>query len=170
MDHILPLLGWATFGLAIVVGLVLDMVGLFGNWILLAAMTSVWLLTHFEHFSAPSIALMLVLALAGEGLEMLASGYGARRFGGSKGAMVSALIGCLVGAVLGTPWMPIVGTLLGACVGAFAGAAAYEFVVLRKDPSAALWTGVGAALGRVAGLFARFIMGLAILLVAAIAF
>jgi uncharacterized protein YqgC (DUF456 family) len=98
------------------------------------------------------------------------AGYGAKKFGGGKGSIIAALVGCLVGAVLGSPIFPIVGTLLGACFGAFFCAALYEYLQQEKEVRAALWTGVGAALGKVGGVMAKLLCGVGMLAVAAATF
>ena len=170
MTFLLALAGWTLFGLAVLVGLVLDVVGLFGNWVILGATALAWVATGYHHFSGRSLSILVGVALVGEALEMLASAYGAKKFGGGKGAMASALVGCLVGAVVGTPWFPIVGTLVGACLGSFVAATAYEFVLVQKEAPAALWTGLGAALGKVAGLFAKLLAGFGMLLVIALSY
>ncbi len=127
--------GWCVFALAILVGLCLDLVGLFGNWIILGAVALAWVLTGF---------------------------------GGSKGSMVAALVGCLLGAVAGTPLIPVpvIGTLIGACLGAFVGAALYEYIKMERTHHEALWTGLGAALGKVGGVFAKLFCGIAMLIIA----
>ncbi len=167
MNSILIIIGWAAFGAAIVLGLLLDLVGLFGNWILLGALSILWAVTDMAHFGPWALAAMVALTVFGEVLETLFAGFGARRFGGSKGSMVAALVGCLAGSVLGTPLMPIVGTLLGACVGAFVGAALYEYLNQEQGLHQAAWTGLGAAMGKIGGLFAKLFCGLAMLAVAA---
>jgi len=106
---------------------------------------------------------LTALAVLGEVLEMIAAGYGAKKFGGGKGAMIASLVGCIVGAIVGTPWFPIIGTLIGACVGAFAGAALYELLIVRKTAGASIQTGIGAALGRIGGVIAKLVIGLAML-------
>jgi uncharacterized protein YqgC (DUF456 family) len=170
MDTALAILGWSAFGIAVVVGLGLDLLGLFGNWIILGAVVIAWILTGFEHFGWYGIGAMLVLAILGEVLETAAAGYGASKFGGSKGSILAALVGCLGGAVLGTPVFPIIGTLIGACVGAFVAAALYEYIKHEKEAGEAMWTGLGAALGKVAGLFAKLLMGLAMLVAATLTY
>ncbi len=167
MSGALAALGWTLFGLAIVAGLLLDVVGLFGNWIILGATAIVWAASGFDYFGPWTLVFMTALAVLGEVLEVVVAGVGARRFGGSKGSMIAALIGCLVGAVVGTPWFPIVGTLIGACVGAFAAATLYEYLQQDKALHAALWTGLGAAIGKVGGLLAKLLCGLAMLAIAA---
>lgn len=169
---ILVAFGWIVFGVAILVGLALDLLGLFGNWIILAAMLGAWAFSGFTYFGWQGLALMVALAIAGEALETIAAGYGAKKFGGGKGSIVAALAGCILGAILFTPLIPIplVGTLIGACLGAFVGAALYEYIQMEKKVHQALWTGLGAALGKVAGVFAKLAMGFGMLIVAAMTF
>ena len=170
MMTILGVVGWTLFGLAILAGLVLDLVGLFGNWVILGAVVLAWGLSGFTHFGVISLVLMTAVAVAGEVLETLLAGYGAKKFGGSKGSMVAALIGAIAGAIVGTPMFPIVGTLIGACVGAFAAAAFYEYVQHEKSVDASLKTGFGAAVGKIGGLFAKLICGFVILIIAYLSF
>ena len=167
MTTLLISLGWIAFFSALLCGIVLDLVGLFGNWIILGAIGILWASTGFSHFGGWGLSGMVALAVLGEVLEFVLAGYGAKRFGGSKGSMWAALIGCLAGSVLGTPFMPIVGTLLGACAGAFVAAALYEYLNQYRELHMALWTGLGAALGKIGGLFAKLFCGLAILALAA---
>ena len=164
------IVGWTGFGLALAAGLALDLVGLFGNWVILAAVAVAWLATGFSHFSGWVLLAMTGLAALGEVVEVLAAGYGAARFGGSRGVTVAAVAGGLAGAVVGAPWFPVVGVLLGACAGAFLGAAAYELLLMRREPGEALRSGLGAAVGRVAGLFAKLLAGAAMLALAAFTF
>jgi uncharacterized protein len=170
MDLALSILGWTTFGLLIIVGLALNLLGLFGNWIILAAIGGLWALTGFEHFGWLGLTGMVALAVLGEFLETAASGYGASRFGGSRGSIVAALVGCLGGAALGTPIFPLVGTLIGAIVGAFVAAAVYEYIQHEKSVRDAAWTGAGAAIGKVGGLFAKFFCGIGMLAAAALTY
>lgn len=158
--------GWSLFLLAIVVGLALDLVGLFGNWIILGAVAIAWVATGFEHFGIFGLTFMVGFAILGEILETALAGYGARRFGGSKGSMVAALVGCIGGAIGGSFVLMIVGTLIGACLGAFVGAALYEYIQMQKTHQEAMWTGLGAALGKVGGLFAKMFCGIAMLIIA----
>jgi len=115
---------------------------------------------------------MLLLAIVGEVIEMIAAAYGAAKFGGGKGAMVASFVGCIAGAIVFTPLIPIplVGTMIGACLGAFVGAALYEFIVMEKNTKAAMRTGVGAAPGKVAGVFAKVVVGVGILVVAVLTY
>ena len=170
MALVLAILGWTLFGAAVLTGLALDLVGLFGNWVILGAVGAAWAMTGFTHFGVWSLAALAGLAVAGEVVEMAAAGAGAVRFGGSKKAAVAACAGCVLGAIAGTPILPVAGTLLGACAGAFLGAAAHEYLNERKETRQALWTGIGAALGKAAGMFGKLLAGLIMLLVAALTY
>jgi len=164
----IAVLVWVLFGVIVLCGLALDLVGLFGNWLILGAVAGVWLLPGFDHFGLWPVLIMLGLAVVGEVLETLLAGYGAHKFGGSKGASVAALVGCIAGAIFGTPLFPVIGTLIGACAGAFIAAALWEYIRMEKQAGAAAWTGLGATLGKVGGLVAKLMCGLVMLLVAAL--
>ena len=166
MEVALTILVWSVVGLVVLISLGLNLLGLFGNWTILASMVGVWLFYGMEPFGLWGLGGMVVLAALGELLEFLFAGFGAKQFGGSKGAMVAALVGCLLGAVAGTPLFPVLGTLVGAIVGAFVAAAVYEF--LQNDASAgtSVWVGIGAAIGKVGGILAKFTCGLLMLAVA----
>lgn len=166
MTIVLAWLGWALLITALAGGLVLDLVGLFGNWIIFGAIALAWGISGFTHFGVGGIVVLLGVAVLGEVLETALAGYGAKKFGGSKGAMWSALAGTLVGAVVGTPLFPIVGTLIGACAGAFVFAAFYDYVQHEKSVHASFMTGMGAALGKIGGLFAKLACGFLMLAVA----
>ncbi len=106
----------------------LTWLGLFGNWILLAMAAGYeWLLPDAWHWSLgwPVIAVLLVLAIAGEAMEFLASGIQTRRAGGSRRSAVLSLVGSVAGGVLGAlvalP-IPVVGSVIAALLGSVAGA------------------------------------------------
>jgi uncharacterized protein YqgC (DUF456 family) len=168
----LAITGWSLFALAVVVGLLLDMLGLFGNWIILGAVVIAWVATGFEHFGWVGLLFMTGLAVLGEVLEFFAAGYGAAKFGGGRGTFFAALVGCLAGFGLGTTVIPIplVGNLIGACLGAFLAATLYEYIQMERQVHQAMWTGFGAALGKVGGIFAKFLVGIIMLVIAALTF
>jgi hypothetical protein len=166
MSTALAIAGWTLFGIVVVVGLILDLMGLFGNWLILGAVAVAGLATDWAHFGGWTLPILLGLATAGEIAEFFASGVGAAKFGGSKGSVTAALVGCILGAIVGSPLFPIVGTIIGACVGAFAAATAYEFLMVERTVSQAAYTGFGAALGKVAGIFLKGFFGVAMLAVA----
>ncbi len=166
MSVALAVLGWTLFGLVILAALALDLLGLFGNWIILGAVGVAAAISGFDHFGGYTLVALLVLAILGEVLEALAAGVGAAKYGGGKGAIGAALVGTLVGAVLGTSLFPIIGTIIGACAGAFFFATLYEFLVSNRGLDSAARVGFGAALGKICGLFAKTFVGFAMLLIA----
>jgi len=166
----LSIAGWVLFSFAVLAGLFLDLLGLFGNWVILAAVGAAWVATGFEHFSLGALIVLAVLATVGEVLEFVGADIGAKRFGAGKGSTWTVLAGCVLGGIAGTPLFPIMGTLLGACVGAFIGAVAYEFVVMERRSGGIAWTGFGAALGKIAGMLAKLAIGCVMVGVAAISY
>ena len=166
MEIALAVLVWSIVGLVVAVSLVLNLLGLFGNWLILGAMAGVWLFYGMVPFGLWGLGGMLAFAVLGEVLETALAGYGASRFGGSKGSMVAALVGCILGAIAGTPLFPVVGTLVGACAGAFGGAALYEFLQHDAGMNRSIWVGTGAAIGKMGGILAKFTCGLVMLAIA----
>ncbi len=168
VEFFLSVVGWLALGLTIAAAMLLNVLGLFGNWLLLGAFAVVWVATGWVHVGWLGIALMLIFAVLGEILETALAGYGARRFGGSKGSMVAALVGCIGGAIFLTALIPIplIGTIIGACIGAFGAAAIYDYIQHERTPAEAVRIGWGATLGKLGGMFAKFICGVVILAVA----
>ncbi len=170
MEGILHVLGWIAFGLVVIVAIALNSLGLFGNWLILGAVTAVWVLSGFEHFGLLTLGILLALAIAGEVLEAAAASYGAAAFGGSKEAFFYIVAGCILGGIAGTPVFPIVGSLLGALAGGFAAAALYEYLVKERYVRDSVWAGIGAALGKAGGIFAKLFTGFVMLAVAAFSY
>jgi uncharacterized protein len=170
MTAALIVLGWLLFVVAMAVGLALDIIGFFGNWVILAAAVIAWFATGYGHWNVYILLILLGLAIFGEVVELVASGWGASRFGGSRGAIVAALIGCIIGGVVGTPLFPVIGTVLGACLGAFAGAMLHELVLMRETFQKAAKAGFGAALGKIAGMAIKLAVGIAMIAILALSF
>lgn len=166
-EFFLAILGWLALGVTIIAAMLLNLLGLFGNWLLLGAFGITWLATGGVHLGLWSLGFMVAFAALGEVLETALAGYGARRFGGSKGSMVAALIGCIGGAIfLSFIPIPVISTLIGACLGAFGAAALYDYIQHGKTPGEAVRVGWGATLGKLGGMFAKFVCGIVILALA----
>ncbi len=170
MEGILHVLGWIAFGLVVIVAIALNSLGLFGNWLILGAVAAVWLLTGFEQFGLITLGILLALAIVGEVLEAVAASYGATVFGGSKKAFLYIAAGCILGAIGGTPLFPIVGSLIGALIGGFAAATLYEYIVEERHARESVWAGIGAALGKAGGIFAKLFVGFVMLAVTAFSY
>jgi len=106
--------------------------------------------TDFAPVGAGRLVILALLAIAGWALEHVAGALGARRAGGSRAAVVGALLGALVGLA----FAPL-GLLLGPLAGAILGE-----LISGRDPSGSVRTGIGTALGMLGGVVAHFAFAL----------
>jgi len=148
--------GMIVFWLIILVGIAVIPFGIAGTFIIVADVLAYGWITGFRDFSPSFAGILLLIAVAVELVEAVLGAYMAKRFGGSRWAMVGAVIGGIAGALIGTPIVPILGTLLGAFLGAFVGAAFLEFLH-ASDASAALRAGIGAFFGTVGGKMTKLV-------------
>jgi uncharacterized protein len=160
----------ALLTLLTLTGFIANVLGLPGNWLVVAMAAGCWWFVDPERSShvglAPLIAILLVAAL-GELLEFIAGALGASRVGGSKRGTVLAIFGSIGGAIVGLFFgnlipIPIVGPvvaslLLGAS-GAFAGAVAGERWV-GKDWDQSFQVGNAAFWGRLLGTVGKAVCG-----------
>lgn len=113
-------LGQLLLAIWMMLTLFMTLLGLPGNWLLLAAATLYAWGEDFTRLSLEWLALLALLAVVGEVLEALAAAWGARRQQAAAGTMVAAVCGGLAGGLAGSAF----GLVLGALAGSFAGAAA----------------------------------------------
>ena len=169
---------WATI-LVILNGVWLgsNLFGLPGNWFMLIGTGALaWYYSGtagpggHAMFSPFVLVAVLLLALAGEVLEITTGMVGAKKAGASKRGAVGALVGGLVGAIVGTfaiP-VPVVGSLIGATLGAAGGAVLFEMSA-GKELAGSLKAGAGAGAGRLLGTLIKLVVGAAIWVVVAVA-
>lgn len=159
-------------------GWVLTLLGMPGNWLMVAAVAGYALLVPEPSplgisWMAPVV--MLVLAAVGELMEFLAGALGVAKVGGSRRGAVLALAGSIAGGIIGLfvglpiPVIgPMVSTVLFAGVGALLGALFGEtwkgraFDESWKVGKAAFW-------GRLLGTAAKTIIGAVMIAAALIA-
>ena len=157
----------------------LGILGLPGNWFMLIA-TAIYALTVPAEATVSLwwivMTILLVLAVAGEVIEMFASAHGVRKHGGSKrSALLSfagALVGAIIGAVVGTGIMPIIGSLIGALLLSGAGALAGAFLGeqwIGRSVDDSLQVGQAAFWARLAGTAAKMVIGCVMLMVVLVA-
>jgi|CXWL01.1.fsa_nt_gi uncharacterized protein YqgC (DUF456 family) len=147
-EQIAALAGRATvlvFGGA---SLLLNAVGLPGNWVLLVLAVAYAWITHFGRVGWGTLGIMAGLALLAELLEFVAGLAWTARKGVTRRGTFGAFLGGLAGAVLASSFAPPLGPMLGAFAGTFAGAALFEYSVEKKR-AAALHAGRTAFVGRV---------------------
>lgn len=176
MDYILLILAIGLIVLAIAGGWTLTLLGLPGNWLMVAATALYsWLTpsTRITHISWTTVLVLLLFAVLGELAEFAASMWGARRVGGSRRAAVfsllGSLLGALVGGTLGVPLFPVLGppvaAVLGGAVGAMIGASFAEHT--RGETSGqSLRVGKAAFVGRLLGTGVKTLVATVMALVA----
>jgi uncharacterized protein YqgC (DUF456 family) len=159
---------WAAMLLvALLVGWVLTVLSLPGNWLIVgAAAIYAWFYSSDSHvaFEWPWLVALVLLALVGEGLELIAGALGVKKGGGSKRAALLAIggsvVGSIVGALLGLP-IPVIGSLIAvllcASLGALGGAMLGE-AWKGRDWAQGWQVGQGAFWGRLAGSLAKVIV------------
>src|SRR5947209_15568990 len=156
---------WALlFILAVLVFWSLNLLGLPGNWLIVAATAFYFWLTSgpgSDGMRWTAVAIVTGLAIFGEIVELGASASGVKRVGGSRRGAVLALIGSVVGAMtgvfVGVP-IPVIGSvvaaLLFAGLGALLGAVLGEVTAGRsladswKIGRAAFWGRLFGTLGK----------------------
>jgi uncharacterized protein YqgC (DUF456 family) len=130
------------------VGLIAVVLGLPGTWLILLTSVLYSWVTGFSVITYQMLIGLLVLAVVAEALEMWSGLWGARRYGGSKKAMLGTLIGGFIGAIILTPMLFGFGSVVGAFLGAFVGGFVVTYLEQRKM-SQAMRVGWGGLLGRV---------------------
>jgi hypothetical protein len=146
-EALLGFAGRLLFLVATAALLLLNAIGLPGNWLLLGAGLGFALLTDMDRLGWGTLGAMAVLAVVAEVLELvLGLVYTAKR-GTTRRGTLGAFLGGLAGAVAAAGVAPPLGPLLGAFAGTFAGAALFEYWSERRR-DAALRAGRAAFVGR----------------------
>jgi uncharacterized protein YqgC (DUF456 family) len=155
---VLSILALVILILSMPAGLIAVVLGLPGTWLILVASVFYGWLTDFAIITSQLLLGLLALAVVAELLDLTAGLWGARRYGGTKKAMVGTMIGGILGAVALSPMLFGFGTIVGAFFGAFVGAFSMTYLEQRKMDKA-MRVGWGALLGRV---FAMVFKGAAV--------
>jgi uncharacterized protein YqgC (DUF456 family) len=137
-------------------GFLLTLMTLPGNWLMIVATALYARLTHWQILSWKVILILVILGIAGEIVETVAGGAGAKRAGGTRRGTIGALIGAVLGGIFFTGLIPIpiVGTVIGVLVGVFVGAVLFELSGGRRTDEA-LAVGLGATHGRFVGMLIK---------------
>ncbi|UCF02770.1 MAG: DUF456 domain-containing protein [Deltaproteobacteria bacterium] len=156
--NVLTTLALVILILVMPAGLIAVALGLPGTWLILVASVFYSWLTDFAIITSQLLLGLLALAVVAELLEFTAGLWGARRYGGTKKAMVGTMIGGIFGGVALSPMLFGFGTIVGAFFGAFVGAFSMTYLEQRKMDKA-MRVGWGALLGRI---FAMVFKGAAV--------
>jgi uncharacterized protein YqgC (DUF456 family) len=161
--------GMLAFFAVQIMGLFIIPFGLPGTWLQVISALALLIISHGARMTWPYIGLFVLLATIGEMIEFLSGQWGAKKFGGSKGAAWGALIGGFFGAFFGGALIPIpiVGSLIASFLGTFIGAIIGEMRV-QQSREANLRVGFGAVLGRAIGMAAKMFCAFVIAIVATV--
>jgi uncharacterized protein YqgC (DUF456 family) len=170
-----------VFVVVLIVAWLLQLVGLPGTWVIVAAAAAyTWLIPPDAPLAIgwPAVVTLLALAVLGEVFEFLAGALGVAGAGGSRRGAALAIVGSIAGGIVGMfaglP-IPVVGSLVGAvlfgAVGALVGAVIGE-TWKGRDLDASLEIGKAAFVGRILGTAAKMIVStlMVVVAIAALAF
>ena len=146
--HVLTIAALVILILVMPVGLIAVVLGLPGTWLILLTSVLYSWVTGFSVITYQMLLGLLALAVVAEVMEFWSGLWGARRYGGSKRAMLGTLIGGFIGAIILTPMLFGFGSVVGAFFGAFVGGFVITYLEQRKM-SQAMRVGWGGLLGRV---------------------
>ena len=133
--------------------------GLGGTFIIIGLALAHALATGFDPISWKLLAVLLGLALLGEGIEFVVGTFYVAKKGASKAGVIGAFVGGLMGAALGNTLIPLVGAILGSFLGGFGGAVLGEYYNREKlEPS--LRIGGHAFLGRLLAILIKHAIAL----------
>jgi uncharacterized protein YqgC (DUF456 family) len=160
----------ALFFVVGLVGALLAMIGFPGTWLILLVGVIVEYVSPGT-FSWWTIGAGGLLAIGAEVAEFSAGAVGAKKAGGSRRAIVMAVVGGIVGAIVGTFMIPIpiVGTIAGAAIGSGACAMFAEMTVDGRTMKDAGKVGGGAAIGRTLATIFKGIFAVALMLLLMVA-
>ena len=160
--------GLTIFILVMLIGFFAILLGLPGTLVILFDVLVYALVTGFDRIGLGTLLALVAISALAESLEFLFGITWARRYGTSTRGIAASIVGGIIGAVVLTPLFLGLGALIGSFLGALAGAFAVEILSQRELKPAAR-AGFGALMGRLAGLFAKGLCGLAMVIITLLA-
>ena len=138
------------------------MIGVPGNWILVAMALIVGLVTKFSDLTFWYFLVCVGLATLGEVIESFLGLAVVAKRGGGKLGVLGSFVGGLLGVILGSGVAPPVGSVIFGFLGAFAGAVLGE-LVKHQQMDTALRIGFWSFVGRVSAMAVKMALGCVIL-------
>jgi len=145
---ILVKIGLVLFYIVLVASLLLNVVGLPGNWFVVVFALIATLIPPLD-VSWTGFFIILGLAILGEIIEAVTGMIVVAGRGGTRWGVLGSFVGGLAGVVLGAGIYPPIGSVVLGFLGAFAGAVGGEYVNTREGGEALRiggWAFVGRAL------------------------
>jgi len=137
------------FYLYLFVAVALNIVGLPGNWVLVATAAVVALIPKFGDLSWTYFFIILGLAILAEVIESLLGLVVVAKKGGTRWGVIGSFLGGIAGVIVGSAVAPPFGGVALGFVGAFAGAVAGEYIREQRSDQAVrvgFWAFVGRSL------------------------
>lgn len=141
--------------------LALNVVGLPGNWVLVATALVVALIPQFGDLTWTYFFVILGFALLGEAIESLLGLVVVAKKGGTRWGVIGSFLGGIAGVILGSAVVPPIGSVVFGLAGAFAGAVAGEYLREQKAEPA-LKIGFWAFVGRSLAIMGKIAAGVGI--------
>lgn len=141
--------------------LFLNVVGLPGNWVLVATALIVKLIPKFGDYSWVYFFVILALAVLGEVIESLLGLVVVAKKGGTRWGVIGSFVGGFSGVLFGATILPPFGSVIFGFLGAFAGAVAGEYINEQRA-DAALKVGFWSFVGRAMAIMGKVAAGLGI--------
>lgn len=156
--------GLTIFIVFLLIGFFSILFGLPGTLIILADTIIYAAITGFERIGIKIIITLVALSVIAESLEFFLGISWPRRYGASRKGVTAAFIGGILGAIMMTPVLLGLGAIIGSFAGALAGAFIVE-IVEQQDLRPAVRAGFGAFVGRLAGLSAKGLCALTMVII-----
>ena len=160
--------GLTIFILVMLIGFFSILLGLPGTLVILFDVLVYAIVTGFDKIGFGILLALVAFSALAESLEFLFGITWARRYGTSKRGVAASVVGGIIGAVLLTPVFLGLGALIGSFIGAILGAFTVE-ILTQQELKPAARAGFGALMGRLAGLFAKGLCGLAMVIITLLA-
>jgi uncharacterized protein YqgC (DUF456 family) len=145
-----PVLAWTAALLCFTLGLLGVWLPLVPGLPLMALGATLFKVLQPDRLSWITVILFVLGAILGQVMELVASGWAAKKAGAGKAGARGALLGALLGLFFGLP-----GVLLGPPLGALMG----EWIVRKQPFKQAFKAALGAVLGLFAGALGKFLLG-----------
>jgi len=161
----LEIAGLTIFIVILFFGLFITIFGMPGTAIILIDVILYAAITGFERIGLKIILVLLLISLIAEILDFALGIAGAAKFGSSTGGMWASAAGSIIGAMVLSPLLFGLGAVIGFFFGGFACVFIFEMIHRHRLKPAfrAAW---GAILGRVAGICAKGLSAVAMIIIA----
>lgn len=148
---------YITFGVLVILGLVLTFLDFPGIWLIDIAALIFAIYDGFENITVLFLIILFLISILIAFIDNIVIALGAKKMGGSKWGVLGAVLGGIVGVVIGN----IFGFLLGPLIGA----TLFELLFAHKDLKESLKSGFGSLVGIFVSIFLKSVITVTIVIV-----